>query len=150
MALGLILSTYTMLIIVKFAKFKLTSKEFQIQSIAAVAMGLLGLILDLAGKDFFGGITVGSETLVSIGICVYVVVIRRRVRKGMLEEMKRPGTRDVELEGGREEVPNLERRGSKDLAVVESTQWARKAPSFSSAVTGGEDGARQKEPREML
>jgi hypothetical protein len=112
-------------------------------------MGLLGLVLYLAGQDFLESILIGSELLVSIGICIYVIVVRRRVRRGVLGEMKKPGTGDVELEGGRQEAPSVERRGSKDLTVVGSAQAARRL-SLSSARTDGEGGGPEREPRDFL
>jgi len=112
-------------------------------------MGLLGLVLYLAVQDFTNSIMVGSELLASIGICIYVIVIRRRVRRGVLGEMKRPGTGEVELEGGRQEVPSVERRGSRDLTAVGSTQAARR-PSLSSARTAAEVGGPETEPREFF
>jgi hypothetical protein len=149
LVLGFFLSIYIILTIVKFAKFKLTSVQFQKQSVVAVIMGLLGLVLSLADRDFFNSIMVGSELLVSIGICIYVIVIRRRVMRGVLGEMKRPGTGEIELEGGRQEVPSVESRGSKDLTTVRSPQAAGR-PSFSSARTAGEVGGPEREPREFL
>jgi hypothetical protein len=139
LVLGFFLSIYIILTIVQFQK----------QSVVAVIMGLLGLVLSLADRDFFNSIMVGSELLVSIGICIYVIVIRRRVMRGVLGEMKRPGTGEIELEGGRQEVPSVERRGSKDLTAVGSAQAARR-PSFSSARTAGEVGGPEREPREFL
>jgi len=97
LALSLILSIYIVFIIVKFAKFKLTSTEFQIQSIIAVIIGLIELILYVTGKEDFNGVLMGAEILTSIGICVYVVVIRRRVKRGALGEMQRPRMGGVEL-----------------------------------------------------
>jgi hypothetical protein len=147
--LGLILSIYIILIIKKFASFRLTSKEFQTQSIAAILIGLLGLVLYFCALDFFEGIIIVAEVAVSIGICIYVVVIRRRVKRGVLAEMKRPTTGDVELEGGREEVPRVERRVSKDLTLVGSAPATRGA-SLSSARTDGELGGPPREARELV
>jgi uncharacterized membrane protein len=149
LVLGFFLSIYIILIIVKFAKFKLTSVQFQKQSIVAVIMGLLGLVLSLAGRDFFNSIMVGSELLASIGICIYVIVIKRRVRRGVLGEMKSSGTGEVELEGGRQEVPSIERRGSKDLTAVGSAQAVRR-PSLNSTRTAGEVGGPEREPIEFF
>jgi uncharacterized membrane protein len=149
LVLGFFLSIYIIFIIVKFAKFKLTSVQFQKQSIVAVIMGLLGLVLYLASRDWFNSIMVAAELLSSIGICIYVIVIRRRVRRGVLGEMKRPGAGEVELEGGRQEVPSVERGGSKDLTASGSVQAAR-TPSLSSARTAGEVGGPETEPREFL
>jgi hypothetical protein len=149
MILGLILSIYIILIIKKFASFRLTSKEFQTQSIAAILIGLLGLALHCGAQDYFDSIMIGAEVAVSIGICIYVVVIRRRVKKGVLAEMKMPTTGDVELEGGREEVPHVERGVSKDLTLVGSAPATRGA-SFSSARTDGELGGPPREARELV
>jgi hypothetical protein len=149
MILGSILSIYIIHIIKKFASFRLTTKEFQIQSIAAILIGLLGLALFCGAQDFFDSIIIGAEVAVSIGICIYVVVIRRRVRKGVLAEMKRPTTGDVELEGGREEVPRVERRVSKDLTLFGSAPATRGA-SLSSARTDVELGGPPREARELV
>jgi hypothetical protein len=100
MSLGIILSKYTILIIIKFASFNLTSAQFLRQSIAAIIIGLLGLVLYLAGQDFADCIFVGVETAVSVGICIYVVVIRGRVRREEVGERKRPGMGEVGLERG--------------------------------------------------
>jgi hypothetical protein len=149
MALGFFLSIYIIFIIVKFAKFKLTTVQFYTQSIVAVIMGLFGLALYLAGRDFINSIMVAAEMLSSIGISIYVIVIRRRVRRGVLGEMKRPGAAEVELEGGRQAGPRVERRRSKDLTAVGSAQPVRR-PSLESARTTGEVGGPEREPREFL
>jgi len=108
MILGCILSIYIIVIIVKFARFTLTSAQFQIQSIVAVIIGLLGIVLYLARQDRFYPVILGSETVVSFGICIYVAVIRRRIKKGDLEEMTSPLKEYVGPESGREGVSTVE------------------------------------------
>jgi small-conductance mechanosensitive channel len=79
MSLGIILFKYIIFIIVKFARFNLLSSQFFRQSTVAVIMGVLGLVLYLAGQDYADCIFVGAEMAVSVGICIYVVTISRRM-----------------------------------------------------------------------
>jgi hypothetical protein len=141
--LSLILCIYIIIIIVKFAKFKLTSAEFQIQSIAAVIIGLIELVVFLTGKEFFNGALMAAEVSTSIGICIYVIVIRRRGKSGVLVKMQRPGTGNVEPEIRREEVQTVGTKAPEDLTVVAPAQ-ATTSPSLNSARTAGEVNSPQR------
>jgi len=112
LALNLKITIYTLFIILRFANFRLSTLRFRWQSIYVVFVGILGLVVYLyhePGQHILVIILMGAEVAVSIGICVYVLVIVRRVRTGELQEMKMPGVEcvqvEVELESGRKEAP---------------------------------------------
>jgi len=112
LVLNLKLTIYIIFIIIKFANFQLSTARFRWQSIYAVFVGILGLLIYLfheADEHILAIILMGAEVVVSVGICVYVIVVLRRVRRGELQEMKRPGVGEVvvevELESGRKEGP---------------------------------------------
>jgi hypothetical protein len=113
------------------------------------------MIIYLGTWHFFDGIFPAAAFLASIWMYFYVMKVRRRVLKGEAAEMKRPvlrsgdGERDVELHGGRDEIPV----GTKVLrdakgASMERTAWPR--PSLSSVATGGEAAGPPKEVREFV
>jgi hypothetical protein len=108
------LTIYITHIIIKFANFQLTTRMFRVQSIYAIFLGVLGLVVSLfheADQHVSATLLMGCEVLVNIAIFVYVVVVLRMVGGGKVEEMKRPGNEEVvvevELESGRKEAPML-------------------------------------------
>ena len=108
------LTIYIIYIIIKFANFQLTTRMFRVQSIYAIFLGVLGLVVYLfheANQHVGPTLLMGCEVLVNIATCGYVVVVLRMVGRGEVEEMKRPGNEEVvvevELESGRKEAPRL-------------------------------------------
>ena len=91
--LGLCLSIYIIVLIVRFSKFKLVAKELLVQSLVAVGVCIVGLVLYVVQKPYpegFEAILISFELLVSVGIVGYAWVIRRRIVRGEVEEMKSP------------------------------------------------------------
>jgi hypothetical protein len=147
-----ILCALTIFVIVKFAKFALKTRLFEMQSIFATVIWVVFTVMYLATGDFFDGIFPGVAMLTSVWMCVYVIKVRKRVKRGELGEMKRPvgesgeAGRDVELEGGREEVPAV---GAK-IAVALVERPVRPSPSLSSVATASDAAGPPKQPREFV
>ena len=121
-------------IIVKFSRFALTTKVFKIQSIFAVVAGAICIILysTRQGGEVIFASWAGAEWLASVALCARVCVLRRRVKRGEVGEMKR------RTEGEQvEERVNVELQDGNKFRVIEEVGKAR--PSVK-VVLGGENG----------
>lgn len=74
--------------IVLFARSKLTTYIFQWQAAASVAVGGISVIFSFTGITWWAGLFIAGLTVVSVGVLVYAVIIRRRVLNGHAVEMK--------------------------------------------------------------
>lgn len=139
--------------IVKFSKFRLTSLDYQRETIITVVLGVASIAFIFSALDIFGGIFVACQVFFAIWLMIYAIIIRRRVLKGMAEEMKRPtkdGNVNIELERGKTPVGQqpfyrVERPKNASETVSDPTR-----PSQSSLATSGELDAPAKEVREFV
>jgi hypothetical protein len=150
MLLNLFLTSSVIFVIVKFANFTLTTHVFKIQSIAAIVVGVICTVLYCV-EGFFEkrimAVFSGTALLASITICCRVCVLRRRVKRGEMEEMKRgSGGKeldseehlDVEFEDGNKFrlVDDGKVGASVKVTLGPGLGIAKPRPSFNSVGTG--------------
>ncbi|KAH8757135.1 hypothetical protein F5882DRAFT_43297 [Hyaloscypha sp. PMI_1271] len=150
MLLNLFLASSVIFVIVKFANFALVTHVFKIQSIAAVVVGVICTVLYFVEGSFEKWIMAafsGTALLASITICARVCVLRRRVKRGKMGEMKRgSGGKeldsekhlDVELEDGNKFrlVDDGKVGASVKVTLGPGLGIAKPRPSFNSVGTG--------------
>jgi hypothetical protein len=161
--LNLLLTASVIFVIVKFSNFTLTTKIFKIQSIIAVVLGSISTVVYFATLRSIMGIFPGAALLASIAICVRVCILRKRVKRGEIGEMRRPSKEvdverdaNVELEDGNkflgvngDFVGGSKAGASVVVTVGERLDAAKPRPSFNSVATGI-SGAPTKYVREFV
>ncbi|KAE9376461.1 hypothetical protein N431DRAFT_542092 [Stipitochalara longipes BDJ] len=152
--LNLALIASIIYIIIKFSNFTLTTRIFKIQSIAAVVMGAICIVLycTQGGDDFILDVFPGTAWLASVAIFVRVYLLRRKVKRGELGEMKRgmdvevrdvEARPDVELQDGNKFRGMDGGRAGPNVKVVLGAGFeaAKPRPSFNSGISGGPEKA---------
>jgi hypothetical protein len=163
MLLSLFLDGSVFFIIVKFSNFTLTTKTFKIQSIATIVASGICVVLYFAWPPIGNWIMAafpGAAFLASVAICVRVCLLRKRVQRGEIGEMKRGnGGKAVDVEncgaveledGNKFRVVNSEEVvHSAKVTVGSGEETAKPRPSFNSVGTGA-SGAPQKFVKELV
>jgi hypothetical protein len=148
--LNLFLTSSVIFVIVKFVNFALTTYVFKIQSIAAVVVGVICTVLYCVEGSFEKWIMAafsGTGLLASITICARVCVLRRRVKRGEIGEMKRgsggkeldsEAQLDVESEDGNKFrlVDDGKVRANVKVTLGPGLEIEKPRPSFNSVGTG--------------
>ena len=148
--LNLFLTSSVIFIIVKFANFALTTHVFKIQSITAVVVSVICTVLYCVEGSFEKWIMAafsGTGLLASITICARVCVLRRRVKRGEIGEMKRgrggkeldsEAQLDVESEDGNKFrlIDDGKVRANVKVTLGPGLEIEKPRPSFNSVGTG--------------